>query len=47
MTADATAVGTFIGVLVRIGIALVLIGIAIAVAFVLQRRRPVAPPRDV
>jgi hypothetical protein len=32
---------------VRIGIALVLIAIAIAVAFVLQRRRPVAPPRDV
>jgi Thioredoxin len=47
MAGDATAVGTFGAVLVRIGIAVVLIAVAIAVAFVLQRRRPVAPPRDV
>jgi Thioredoxin len=47
MAGDATAVGTFGAVLVRIGIAAVLIAAAIAVAFVLQRRRPVAPPRDV
>jgi hypothetical protein len=47
MTGDATAVGTFGAVLVRLGVAVVLIAAAIAVAFVLQRRRPVAPPRDV
>jgi Thioredoxin len=47
MAAGATAVGTFGAVVVRIGIAVVLIAAAIGVAFVLQRRRPVAPPRDV
>src|SRR4029450_4796386 len=47
MAGDATAVGTFGAVLIRIGIAVVLIVAAIAVAVVLQRRRPVAPPRDV
>jgi Thioredoxin len=31
----------------RIGLAVALIAAAIAVAFVLQRRRPAAPPRDV
>ena len=30
----------------RIGLAVALIAVAIAVALVLQRRRPVAPPRD-
>jgi hypothetical protein len=32
---------------IRIGLAVALIAVAIAVALVLQRRRPVAPPRDV
>jgi Thioredoxin len=31
----------------RIGLAVALIVVALAVAFVLQRRRPAAPPRDV
>src|SRR5262245_57384738 len=47
MAGHATAVGRFNAVVVRIVLAAGLIAIACVVAFVLQRRRPDAPPRDV
>jgi hypothetical protein len=47
MEAVATPVGRFDGVVLRIALAAALIAAAFAVAFVLQRRRPAAPPRDV
>ena len=47
MAGHATAVGRFGLVVVRIVLAVGLIAIACAIAFVLQRRRPAPPPRDV
>ncbi len=47
MVAGATAVGRFDHVVVRIVVAVALITVAGGVAFVLQRRRPAPPPRDV
>jgi len=47
MAGHATAVGRFNAVVVRIVLAVGLIAIACVVAFVLQRRRPAPPPRDV
>jgi len=43
----ATNAGRFEDMVVRIVLAVALIAIACAVAFVLQRRRPAPPPRDV
>jgi hypothetical protein len=47
MAAGATGVGRFGPMVVRIALAVALIVVACAVAFVLRRRRPAAPPRDV
>jgi hypothetical protein len=47
MAAGATSVGRFEPVVVRIALAVGLIAVACAVAFVLRRRRPAPPPRDV